>query len=248
MSPPPEAKGIELSRVSGDLDFSDDEEFNAQYLERDPEARRLHEKVKIENVQAWIKDLSDSINQRTFNENDIIGNFEREWSGHIKEREYTLRKMYFRDRDGNAVNQRGYLIDETTGDIRSQYTFDVLFKNYNLIGVGNSRYELPLPYRLERHNFNPHQCFGNFDYDSEDRPVMLPDGNGNRVDKNWRPVNASGWLVDEHDNIIDNLGQVKLIAAQLLEDGQLPRLYNYDGKEYKIQSIMGVFEKDNRSK
>ena len=93
MLPPQEAKGIELSRVSGDLDFSDDEEFNDQYLERDPEARRAHEKVKIDNVQAWIKDQSDALNQRSFNENDIIGSFERDWSGHIIEREYILRKM-----------------------------------------------------------------------------------------------------------------------------------------------------------
>ena len=89
--------------------------------------------------------------------------------------------MYFRDRDGNAVNQRGYLIDETTGDLRSQYTFDVVFKNYNLIGIGNSRFELPLPYRLERHNFNPHHCVGNFDYDDEDKPIILQDGEGNRM-------------------------------------------------------------------
>jgi len=62
LRPPQEAKGIELSRVSGDLDFSDDEEYNTQYLEKDPEAKRAHEKVKIDNVQAWIKDQSDATN------------------------------------------------------------------------------------------------------------------------------------------------------------------------------------------
>ena len=40
LPPPTDAKGIELSRVSGDLDFSDDEDI----LERDPEAKRLAEK------------------------------------------------------------------------------------------------------------------------------------------------------------------------------------------------------------
>lgn len=88
-----DAKGIELSRVSGDLDFSDEEEFNAMFLQNDPDAKRMHEQLKIDNVQAWIKDASAFMNQRSFNENDIIGNFEREWSGHIKDRDYTLRKM-----------------------------------------------------------------------------------------------------------------------------------------------------------
>jgi len=33
-----------------------------------------------------------------------------------------------------------------------------------------------------------------------------------------------------------------------MEKGQLPKLYNYDGRMYKMQSIMGVFERDNHSK
>lgn len=36
-----DAKGIELSRVSGDLDFSEDEDI----LQKDPEAKRLAEKI-----------------------------------------------------------------------------------------------------------------------------------------------------------------------------------------------------------
>jgi hypothetical protein len=36
-----DAKGIELSRVSGDLDFSEDEDV----LQKDPEAKRLAEKI-----------------------------------------------------------------------------------------------------------------------------------------------------------------------------------------------------------
>ena len=76
------AKGIELSRVSGDLDFTDDEEEeNAKFLERDPEAKRMADLVKMENVQAWIKDQTHAVNQRMFNENDILGNFERDWTG-----------------------------------------------------------------------------------------------------------------------------------------------------------------------
>ena len=76
MSPP--TKGLELSRVSGDLDFSDDEDI----LEKDPEAKRLAEKNNYQNVLAWIKDrTAEPIHQRNFNENDIMGNFKRDWSG-----------------------------------------------------------------------------------------------------------------------------------------------------------------------
>lgn len=242
------AKGIELSRVSGDLDFTDDEEDNTRYLEKDPEAKRMAEKIKIENVQAWIKDQTDTMNQRTFNENEIIGNFPRDWSGQIRDRDLTLRKSHFRDRDGNVVNERGYLIDEHTGDIRSRYTFDVVFRSFNLVGAGLNGVELPLPYRFERQNFNPHQCMGNFDYDEKEKPIILKVGH--RIDKNFRRVNASGWLIDHEDNIIDNLGQVKFMADQLSQDnkGELPKLFNYEGKEYKIKNIMGIFERDKHSK
>mmetsp|Transcript_33625 Transcript_33625/g.51836 ORF Transcript_33625/g.51836 Transcript_33625/m.51836 type:complete len:147 (-) Transcript_33625:1418-1858(-) len=126
---PGQQKGIELSRVSGDLDLSESED-NDNVLGRDPLAREMAEKLKIENVKAWIQDSSDSVNIRNFNENDIIGNFERDWSGKIDERHFVLSRANYIDRDGNVVNDRGYLIDEHTGDIRSRYSFEVMFRNY----------------------------------------------------------------------------------------------------------------------
>lgn len=53
-----EVKGIELSRVSGDLDFSEEDVD----LNEDPIARQMAERLKIENVNAWIKDSSDATN------------------------------------------------------------------------------------------------------------------------------------------------------------------------------------------
>ena len=98
MRTPVNARGIELSRISGDITFTDDEDDNN--LDQDPEAKRLAERLKFENVQAWIKDQSDRINQRNFNENDIVGNFERDWRGKIIDRDNVLRKCNFKDRDG----------------------------------------------------------------------------------------------------------------------------------------------------
>lgn len=110
--------------------------------------------------------------------------------------------------DGNPVNKRGYLIDEETGDIRSKYTFEPLFKRHELLG--KDRCELPLPYRLEKYNFNPHQCFGNFDYNKKGDPIFVMQ-HGQRHDKNQRMVNEQGWLVDSNGNIIDNMGKIKFI-------------------------------------
>jgi len=70
-----------------------------------------------------------------------------------------------------VVNEKGYLIEAMTGDIRSKYTFEVVFVNHRLMGKNKS--ELPIPFRIEKHNFNPHQCFGNFDYDSNGQPSIL---------------------------------------------------------------------------
>lgn len=156
-----------------------------------------------------------------------------------------LRKARFVDRDGNVVNERGFLIDENTGDIRSKYTYEVVFKEFNLIGIdGYPNVELPLPLRLERFNFNPHECMGNFDFDENDKPKILIDKNGNRIDRNLRKVNKSGWLVDRDDNIIDNLGKIRIIKSQLEDKGEIRKLFNYDGKEYRIKSIIGTFERD----
>ena len=114
-----------------------------------------------------------------------------------------MRASRFVDRDGNVVNERGFLIDESTGDIRPKYTYEVVFKEFNLIGVdGYPNVELPLPLRFERFNFNPHECMGNFDYDDNDKPKILVDRHGNRIDKNLRKVNKSGWLIDKEENII----------------------------------------------
>jgi len=64
------------------------------------------------------------------------------------------------------------LINETTGAIYSKFTFEDLF-----LPITNSVEdygELPMPYRLERYNFNPHAIMGNFEYDAKTRkPIFL---------------------------------------------------------------------------
>ena len=71
---------------------------------------------------------------------------------------------------------------------------------------------------------------------------------GKLVDKNLRPVNQFGFLVDEKGNVIDNMGQVRFLAGQLKENGDFPTLLNFEGKAYDIRNIIGTFEKDPLTK
>lgn len=61
--------------------------------------------MKIDNINTWLKGQSDAVNQRNFNENDIMGNFERDWAGKIINHEQTLRELKYKDLDGYAVNK-----------------------------------------------------------------------------------------------------------------------------------------------
>jgi hypothetical protein len=59
--------------------------------------------------------------------------------------------------------------------------------------------ELPMPYRIEAFNFNPHDIIGHFDYDQLSmKPIILKSRKtGRLIDKNLRPVNKFGFLVDD---------------------------------------------------
>lgn len=189
---------LKLDRVEGDLAFTDDEGSDDSAI-----GWEYHESID-QARQEWLKHNNEEITQRTFNENEIMGDFARDWTGKIIDRERLLKKLYFRDREGHVVNEKGYLIDEDCGDIRSRYSFDVIFESQQLVGLGDCGVELPLPYRIERHNFNPHHCLGNFDFDERDKPIILKDREGRLIDKNLRRVNASGWLTNREDDVIDN--------------------------------------------
>lgn len=95
----------QASRISGDLDFSDDEDYSRKLLEQDPEAKRRHDLAQVENIQAFLREDGNLLNQRSFNENDIMGRFERDWDGKIVDQDRTLRMMNYKDLDGNAVNE-----------------------------------------------------------------------------------------------------------------------------------------------
>jgi hypothetical protein len=96
---------------------------------------------------------------------EVLGNFALDSDGQIIDRERTIMESNFLDRDGLLVNEKGYFINELTGAIRSKYTFEDLFMPE--VGSIEDLGELPMPYRLEKFNFNPHKIMGCFDFDSK---------------------------------------------------------------------------------
>ena len=98
-----------------------------------------------------------------------------------------------------------------------------------------------MPFRLERHNFNPHKILGNFDFDVKTRkPILLKNRYNQLTDKNFRIVNQYGYLINEKEDIVDNDGKT-ILTKDMLEayKGDFPTLYNYLGKPYKISDVIG---------
>lgn len=192
---------------------------------------------------AWMRESSE-LNQRSFNVNHVIGNFPRDRNGRIIDRREIIQRRNFRDFDGNMVNERGYLINEVSGAIRSKYTYeDVMIGEFADMGdLG----ELPMPYRLERYNFNPHKIMGSFQYKKQagkaDRFIFYKNKWGQFTDSLFRPVNKSGFLVNEHWDVIDDEGRVVFIRSQLEQlptTDNLQEMYTYSGEKFRIQSIIG---------
>jgi hypothetical protein len=100
--------------------------------------------------------------KRTFNINDVLGEFDRDERGNliILQDQDTGNLV---DKHGKVVNQKGYLIDEKTGDVIEKEKGRKIFDFSELDEHG----ELPPPYNLERYNFNIHEVRGNFDKDAE---------------------------------------------------------------------------------
>jgi hypothetical protein len=106
---------------------------------------------------------------------------------------------------------------------------------------------LPHPFQLERWNFNPHDIKGDFDYDRKGKAMILRDKHGKYVDKRGNVVNKNGYrITDPSGHIIDRFGRKKLDKSQLAEDGDIPKLYSYNGRRYNIQDAIGILEKDDK--
>jgi hypothetical protein len=89
-------------------------------------------------------------NQRTFNINDILGDFETTEdiiSAGVDENNQPL----YLDLKERPVTSRGYILSPD-GSILNKYNFNLMFVPRDLTPEG----DVPMPFRLECLNFNPH--------------------------------------------------------------------------------------------
>ena len=108
------------------------------------------------------------------------------------------------DRDGRPINGYGYLIDPETGDVIHRVTGTRVFARKDLDERGN----IPMPYAIEKFNFNPFEMLGTFFYDDvEDQLSFQKTHRGGRIiDELGRTVSLQGFLVDKDGSIIDKHG------------------------------------------
>ena len=110
-------------------------------------------------------------NQRTFNINDIFGDFIFDWRGTLVNRKKQICANGNKDMNGKPANDRGYLINiDGGGYIINKHNMNLMFRKEELTKDG----EIPYPYKFERFNFNPHEVMGHFDFDKKsDKPIIL---------------------------------------------------------------------------
>jgi hypothetical protein len=66
------------------------------------------------------------------------------------------------------VNERGYLIDPITGDIIESKKNQKMFEKEDI----DDRGEIPAPFCVEKHNFNPFKLRGDFAVDKNKKPIL----------------------------------------------------------------------------
>ena len=149
-----------------------------------------------------------SVNSRTFNENDILGKLNRDEDGLVKTPEKNRVTGKYKDLKGNKTNSKGYMIN-LNGDIVNNRDAEIMFEK-KMVDYKN---EMPSPFKVERFNFNPIKCRGDFDHDRSGRPMILGDAKGVFDDKRGNLVTQKGWRIDNKDNLIDNYGHKKFDAT-----------------------------------
>jgi hypothetical protein len=108
--------------------------------------------------------------------------------------------------------------------------------------------EVPAPFSIEKHNFNPHLVRGDFDYDRNGRAIVPQDprNQGEFCDKRGSKVSSRGYRIDNDKSIIDNHSLKKFDKTQTTSDGDLPKLFNYNGRRFDITDVIGQVDKDEQ--
>lgn len=139
----------------------------------------------------------------------------------------------------DGLDERGYLIDPKTGNVINNFNKEKMFDAKDL----DDRGELPAPFNVEKHNFNPHEIRGDFNFDRNGKPIIQKEGK-EFVDKRRSEVSSRGYRVDKEGNVIDINGRKKFDKQQVTADGDLPKLFNYNGRRFDIVDTLGHVDKD----
>ena len=136
------------------------------------------------------------------------------------------------------------MIAPETGDIIHNTTGEKVFARKDLDERGN----IPMPYSIERFNFSPFDLLGTFFYDDVEDPLSFQKSQkaGRHIDELGRFVSLQGFLVDT-DGSITSRDHVKRFDWRQFRQfgGLMPKLFNYYGKTFELQEVMGVFDRDN---
>ena len=102
------------------------------------------------------------------------------------------------------------MVDPKTGDIVNNFNGKKMFDKKET----DDRGEVPAPFNVEKHNFNPHLTRGDFDYDRNGKPVVKKSSPpGTFADKRGSTVSQRGYRIDDDGNMIDNFGRKKFDKA-----------------------------------
>ena len=103
------------------------------------------------------------------------------------------------------------MIDPETGDIINSFSGSKVFSFRDLDEKGN----IPMPYSIEKFNFNPFEMLGTFFYDDLDDPLSFQQSTkqGKHYDELGRLVSVQGFMLDQSNNMIDKNG-IPRFAAQ----------------------------------
>lgn len=234
-----------------DIDGTYDKFKSTKDMEKEIEKELAANKAQAEAEEVGQLDSDDDDDQRLanmvdpdkkrFNVNDILGELDRDDKGNLVLLQD--KKGEFIDKTGTRINPKGYLIDESTGDVVEKERHKKVFDHKDL----DERGELPPPFNLERFNFNAHDVRGYFDRDADGNEIVgtRKNSEGSLIDKQGRVVNKYGYLIDKNGNLVDKRGRVKL-HKKLMEEsnGDLPLLFNYKGKKFDIKDVLGHLDKD----
>ena len=135
-------------------------------------------------------------------------------------------------------------MEPETGNILSNKTGQTVFACKDL----DERGHIPMPFAIEKFNFNPFDLLGTFFYDDVEDPTSFQKNqrSGRYIDELGRSVTQQGFLADAQGSLIDIHGHKRFDWRQLRAfGGLLPRLYNYSGKTFELSDVMGVFDRDS---